>query len=237
MPVLPKNTAQEFLGLGFYSVADAARLLKMPAVNIRRWLAGYTYMRKGELFEVPPLWIPDLPKIDDTIELSFRDLIELRFVNDFTRAGVGLKTIRNCLDYARRVIDSDRPFLTSKFRTDGRTIFLESAAKSEDDDSVLLDLRRRQYAFKRMIEQSFQDLDIEADEVARWRPYRGKDTIIVDPERSFGKPIANAYGVPTAALADAVEAEGSPERVAALYEVSVEAVRDAVKFESELRLR
>lgn len=237
MSALPRNTAQEFLGLGFYSVADAARLLRMPALNIRRWLAGYSYKRNGELHEVPPLWVPDLPKVDDTIELSFRDLIELRFVNDFTRAGLGLKTIRNCLDYARQVIDSDRPFQTSRFRTDGRTIFLESIARSEEDDSVLLDLKKHQYAFKRVIERSFQDLDIEADEVARWRPFRGKDTIIVDPERSFGKPIANAYGVPTAALADAVDAEGAPDRVAALFEVSVEAVRDAVKFESELRAR
>lgn len=235
MLALPKHTAQEFLGLGFYSVADAARLLRMPKLNIRRWLAGYSYMRKGELHEVAPLWVPELPKVDNTIELSFRDLIELRFVHSFTQAGVGLLAIRNCLDYARQVIDSDRPFLTSRFRTDGRTIYLESVAKSEDDEGVLLDLRRHQYAIKRVIERSFHDLDIEADEVARWRPYKGKDTIILDPERSFGKPIASASGVPTAALADAVAAEGSADRVAAMYEVTVEAVRDAVKFESELR--
>lgn len=231
---LSRNSPQEFLGLGFYSVGDAARLLRMPTLNIRRWLAGYKFVREGELHEVPPLWVPDLPKGDGTIELSFRDLIELRFVHQFTQAGVGLKAIRNCLDYARTVVESDRPFLSSRFRTDGRTIFLESA-KANDEDAVLLDLKRHQYAIKRVIEQSFQDLDIEADEVARWRPYRGKDTIILDPERSFGQPIATDSGVPTAALAEAVEAEGSAERVAALYEVAVEVVRDAVRFESVLR--
>ena len=87
---LPRNSPQEFLGVGFYSVGDAARLLRMPALSIRRWLTGYRFMRKGELHEVPPLWVPDLPKVDNTIELSFRDLIELRFVHQFTRAGVGL---------------------------------------------------------------------------------------------------------------------------------------------------
>ncbi|MBK8085847.1 MAG: hypothetical protein IPK28_19595 [Devosia sp.] len=233
---LPRNSPQEFLGVGFYSVGDAARLLRMPALSIRRWLTGYRFMRKGELHEVPPLWVPDLPKVDNTIELSFRDLIELRFVHQFTRAGVGLKAIRNCLDYARTIVESDRPFLSSRFRTDGRTIFIESAAKASDDDAVLLDLKRHQYAIKRVIEQSFQDLDIEADEVARWRPYRGKDTIVLDPERSFGQPIATDSGVPTTALAEAVVAEGSAERVAALYEVTIEVVRDAVRFESELRV-
>lgn len=237
MPALPKNTPQEFLGLGFYSVADAARLLRMPALNIRRWLAGYTYKRDGLSYSVPPLWVPELPKVDNSIELSFRDLIELRFVKNFTHAGVGLKTIRNCLEYARQVVDNDRPFLTSQFRTDGRTIFLESMSKVNDDEAVLLDLREHQYAFKAMIESSFRDLDMEADEVTRWRPFHGKDSIVIDPARSFGKPIASEFGVPTAALADAVEAEGSIDRVAALYEVSPAAVRDAMRFEGELGQR
>jgi len=235
MSALPKGTPQEFLGLGFYSVADAARLLRMPRRNIRRWLAGYTYMHRGELHEVPPLWTPELPRVDDGLELSFRDLIELRFVHEFTQAGLGLLVIRNCLDYARSVIDSDRPFLSSRFQTDGRTLYLESVERSEKEEATLLDLKRKQYAFKRVLEQSFKDLDIEDSEVARWRPFRGKDSIVIDPERSFGKPIASKFGVPTQALAEAVAAEGSVERVAALYEVSLEAVKDAVKFESELR--
>lgn len=234
MPALLQNTPQEFLGLGCYSVADAARLLRMPALNIRRWLAGYSYARGGERHYVQPLWVPDLPRFQDRIELSFRDLIELRFVHAFTEAGLGLLAIRNCLEYAREVIESDRPFLTSRFRTDGRTIFLESTSKLEGDQAVL-DLKRRQYAFKQVLEKSFKDLDLEDSEVARWRPFKGKDSIVIDPERSFGKPIAAAFGVPTVALADAVAAEESVERVSAQYEVSVEVVRDAVRFESELR--
>ena len=77
-------------------------------------------------------------------------------------------------------------------------------------------------------------LDIEADAVARWRPYHGKPTIVIDPKRAFGKPIASASGVPTVALSDAVKAEGSPERVARLYEVPVTIVRDAIGFEEAL---
>jgi uncharacterized protein (DUF433 family) len=232
MVPLPSNTRQEFLGLGFYSVADAARLLRMPARNIRRWLSGYSFKQDGEYHEMPPLWTPDLPRVDDRLELSFRDLIELRFVHGFVVAGVGLLAIRNCLNYAREVVGSDRPFSTSRFRTDGRTIFLESAG---DDEEKLLDLKRHQFAFKRVVERSFKDLDIEHDEVARWRPYRGKATIVVDPERAFGQPIAAKVGVPTVALAESVEAEGSAERTAAVFELPVEVVRDAVKFEQELR--
>lgn len=228
------QSPQELLGLGFYAVADAARLLHMPAVNIRRWLGGYAYVRAGERREIAPLWQPDLPQWDDRIELTFRDLIELRFVHAFVGAGVGLKAIRNCLDYARQVVESDRPFSTSKFRTDGRTIFLESLQRMPEE-ARLLDLKRHQYVFRRVIEQSFKDLDIEDSEVTRWRPYKGRDSIVVDPARSFGQPIAAESGVPTQVLSESADAEGSPERAAALFEVPLEVVRDAIKFESELR--
>lgn len=85
-----------------------------------------------------------------------------------------------------------------------------------------------------MIERTFKDLDIEADEVLRWRPFHGKDSIVIDPERSFGQPIAAASGVPTEVLVDAVRAEASVARVAALYEVDRSIVADAVKYHEEL---
>jgi hypothetical protein len=31
------------LGTGSYTISDAARLLKISPLNIRRWLGGYTY--------------------------------------------------------------------------------------------------------------------------------------------------------------------------------------------------
>lgn len=220
------------LGVGFYTAQEAARLLHIPVRNVIRWLGGYTYRHKGELRESPPLWTPDLPD-DNSFELSFRDLIELRFIDAFTKAGVGLKVIRNCLAYARQEVESERPFSTQKFRTDGRRIFLDSIRAS--GDSELLDLSSRQYNFKPLIERTFKDLDIEDSTIARWRPFQGRKSIVIDPKRSFGQPIAARYGVPTVALADAVDAEGSVATVAKLFEVSESAVKDALHFEKSLR--
>jgi len=220
------------LGIGFYTTPEAARLLQIPALNINRWLGGYRYRREGETHDVPPLWTPQLSKPDGHIELGFRDLIELRFVKAFRQAGLGLKTIRHCLDYARNCVNDDRPFSTQRFQTDGKTIFLESARSNGETE--LLDLKKRQYAISRAIERSFKDLDIEDETVSRWRPFSGKASIVIDPERVFGQPIAAEYGVPTIALAQAVEAEGSINRVSHLYEVPRPVVRDAVAFEKSL---
>lgn len=221
-------------GIGSYTIRETARLLRTSPTTISRWMRGYSFKRKGKVHTSPPLWQTQWPAGDNgRIELGFRDLIELRFVKAFTDAGVGLLAIRNCLDYARDLVGDERPFSTCRFRTDGRTIFLQSE-KLANDEAELLDLKRSQYVFGRVIERTFKDLDIEADAVARWRPFNGKDSIIIDPERSFGQPIASRSGVPTIVLAQAVEAEGSQERVARLFEVPLSIVRDAVRFESTL---
>lgn len=220
------------IGIGFYSAGDAARLLNIPVRNIRRWLGGYDYVQYGNTFHVEPLWQTQLPRHDEHIELGFRDLIELRFVNEFLKAGLGLKTVRHCLGYARQCVDDDRPFSTRLFQTDGKTIFLESANSAGDEN--LLDLRKKQYTIKLVIERTFKDLDIDNDAVSRWRPYKGKPSIVIDPELVFGQPTTARYNVPTIALAQAVKAEGSEKEVSKLFEIPVSIVRDAVAFEESL---
>ncbi|TKT81489.1 hypothetical protein XW59_005865 [Aquamicrobium sp. LC103] len=199
---------------------------------MNRWLRGYTYRRSGEERRMPPLWSSQHAEVEDHLEIGFRDLIELRFVKAFIDAGVGLLAIRNCLEYARKCVEDERPFSTRRFETDGRTIFLESIEKA--GESKLIDLKKRQYVFKQVIERTFKDLDIEDDTVVSWRPFHGKRSIVIDPNRAFGQPIASDFGVPTVALAQAVQAEGSVEDVARLFDVSVNVVRDAVTFEDEL---
>lgn len=221
------------LGTGFYAVPEAARLLKTPARNINRWLGGYSYERDGKKNSLPPLWNPQIPRgEDDHIELGFRDLIELRFVAAFIDAGLGLQTIRSCLEFARECVKDERPFSTRRFQTDGRTIFLDSLRRS--GEAEVLDLKQKQYVFRQVIERSFKDLDIENDLVSRWRPFHGKKSIVIDPTRAFGQPIVSRYGVPTVALSDAVAAEVSIAVVSKLYDVPVSVIEDAVKFEKYL---
>lgn len=213
-------------------MTEAAKLVGTSPASVRRWLAGYSFRHGGEVLRSPPLWEPQLSFPEGRLEIGFRDLIELRFVVAFTAAGLGLKSIRNCLQYARELAANDRPFSTRRFRTDGKTIFLESMDRF--GDAEVLDLKRRQHVIKDVIERTFRDLDVDDDAVVRWRPLDGKATIVIDPARSFGKPIAAGFGVPTSVLADAVAAEGSTEHAARLYEVPLPVVRDALRFEERL---
>ena len=221
------------LGIGYYTVPEAARLLRVPARTLNRWLGGYVFKAKDSDTAMPPLWQPELPRHGNRVELGFRDLIELRFVHAFLEAGLGLSTVRACIAYARTCVQHDHPFSTRRFRTDGRTIFLDSLRDTGEGE--LLDLRERQFVFKVAVERTFKDLDVVGDRVGRWRPFQGKGSIVIDPTRAFGQPIATDYGVPTVTLAEAVEAEGSLERAAFLYDVPPRVVRDAVQFERSLQ--
>jgi DNA-binding transcriptional MerR regulator/uncharacterized protein (DUF433 family) len=220
------------LGTGFYTISEAARLLKISPLNIRRWLGGYTYRQGGRQVVMPPLWQPQLPAYDRHIELGFRDLVELRFIKAFLDSGLSLKTVRSCLEYARGCVNDPRPFSTRRFQTDGRTILLESLRRSGEDQ--VLDIKKRQYVIRQIIERTFKDLDISDDIVARWRPFGGKESIVIDPVRAFGQPIASRYGVPTVALAQAAKEERSLNRVSYLFDVPVPIIQDSVNFENSL---
>jgi uncharacterized protein (DUF433 family) len=235
----PDHTrVDDALGRGAYGAAEAMRLInfrrpqaampgKISRQTVMRWLGGQEQSQA--------LWTPDFRPIesDDAFDVSFRDLIELRFVKAFRDAGLSLQTIRECFGRAVDMVHDARPFSTRRFRTDGRTIFFEITDGVREGE--LVDLKRRQNVFHRIVEPSLHDLEFDADVVARWYPLgMARKSIVVDPGRSFGRPIVSNGGVPTETILRAVEAEGSRERVARLYEVPLGAVRDAVSFEQQL---
>jgi uncharacterized protein (DUF433 family) len=228
------------IGVGCYTAPEAARLLKTKPRNISRWLGGYSYKdRGGNIINVAPLWSPQLPRLVDRLEIGFRDLIKLRFVLAFMQHGVGLNVIRRCLENARKIIGPERPFSTHRFRTDGNSIFLESLREHQESaqrrgSSSVMNLKTNLLVFKQVVEPTFRDLDLADGFVIQWRPFNDKSSIVIDPARSFGKPLAAEYGVPTRALAHAAGAEKSTRRVASLFDVPLAVVNDAVAFERSL---
>lgn len=221
-----------YLGMGIYTLGEASRLSGVSPQRIRRWLLGYSYNREGQTRSQVPVFRGQIPPFDSKLELGFRDLLEIRIVNAFADAGLGLPTIRKALDRASRLIDNDHPFSTARFRTDGRDIFLEIG--QTDAEPILVDILKGQYAFRRIIEPSFKNLEFADGEAVRWWPLTRQRTVVVDPTIAFGQPIASRSGVPTFALASAVKAEGTIQRASAAYRVTIEEVRDAVEFERDL---
>ena len=228
---------QTAFGIGVYTAPEAAQMVGMSPQTLRRWLRGYYHAGRGEEFRhEKPLWHPQYaPDEDDGLLLGFRDLIEVRIVNALRAKRIGLPTIRICISRAREIIGQEHPFSTSQFKTDGKTIFLEITRGL--DEPQLIDLKRSQGVFNRVVAPSLADLDFGPGGAERWWLLHGKKTIVADPQRAFGQPIIAEAGITTARVAQAVEAEGSVAKVAQLYEIKPRLIRDALAYESQLNLK
>jgi uncharacterized protein (DUF433 family) len=222
------------LGLGVYGVSEAARLTGVSAGRIRRWVGGYTYKSGQAVHSSPPLWQRRIASADELV-LSFRDLLEVRFVDAFVRHGVSWKTIRIAAEHAAEIVQDTHPFSTKKFKTDGHSVFAEIL--HETGEEALLDLVRKQWEIRPIVEQFlFEGIEFANLGIApvRWWPLGLNRRVVIDPERSFGQPIVTPESVPTNVLARAVRAEGSLESVARWYQVDLKAVEDAVELEDRL---
>jgi uncharacterized protein (DUF433 family) len=226
--------ADEFLGAGIYSIPHAARLARVPARTVRRWILGYQYRYGEHLQSSAPVIKGHNIQDEDELVLTFRDLLEVMFVHSFRRHGVSWTTLRVASDKASELVGDDHPFSTLRFRTDGQSVFADIAEMT--GKKSLLDLVKNQYALRSvMLHGLLEKLDFEiaADRKLplRWWPAGKRKSVVVDPTRRFGEPIVAVEGVPTRVLALAAEGGESPERIARWYETSVKAVRHAIDFE------
>jgi len=232
-------------GLGLYPLADAARLVQLDARTARRWAEGYDYSHQGEVRRSPDVMGLALTLAGGVRDLTFAEMLTLRLVKGFRGAGLSLRTIKRVAQAATRQLGTPTPFVTQRFRTDGRKVFIElqHAEPANDEPGVpkrereLIEVLTGQRAFAEVVEPSlFQNVEWEADIAARWWPLGRSRAVVLDPATMFGAPRVAATRVPTAAIAAAVSAEGGGDSavlaVAEWHGLTADQVRDAVEFET-----
>lgn len=217
---------RNLLGVGLYTIAEAAAYTRIPAPQIRRWLFGYESGGK----HYSGLWQPQLEGKAEQA-LGFYDLLEIRFVHAFRRHGVSLQAVRRASAHARDLFDQPYPFTCKRFQTDGRSIF--ATVLEETGDESLLDLVKKQYTFKQVITPSlYRGIEYADEKAQRWFPLSRNRRVVLDPARNFGKPVLTKTGMTVEAIVSAWHGEEQDaRRVAALYEVPVAEVEAAIQFE------
>ncbi len=239
----------QWIGAGFYTIAETAYLTGISSDRIRRWMKGYSFSRHGEIRKSPPVVHGEHATDEDGhIAVSFRDLTEVRFVHAFLEAGVTWKNLRIAHAQAAELLHSDHPFATRKFFTDGHTVLIKTRERN------ILDIVGNQLGFARILEHYITGvIDFERDAPIRWWPMGRHQPVVIDALRSFGQPIISTEGVPTAVLYRAYLAEnrsnGSSNKnhldaqspnavavhhVASWFGVEKRSVRAAVEYELRL---
>lgn len=210
---------------------EAARLTRVSVGKIRRWLKGYNFRSGERIRHSDAVWQGELRSVENKLALSFRDLLELRFVDAFICAGVGWRTMRRAHAKAQRELQTTHPFCSNRIFTDGRSILLRQG--EQDSDQILIDLATDQAEFSRIVEPFRKELEFSGSDIIWW-PLGKERQIVVDPRRNFGQPTVARSGVPAETLARSVKANASQKIVAHWYEVQPDEVRDAVEFARSL---
>ncbi|MCH4091855.1 hypothetical protein [Acetobacter sp.] len=223
------QATQTLLGIGLYTPAEAGLLIGVRPGKLRRWLHGYQI---GER-RYQPLWHPQVDLGDDKVYLGFRDMLEARVASEFIEAGLSPQRVRRAIEIAQSIV-GERPLSTEWLKTDGRSVFLQIANEDPEIEPQCLDLFRNQYAFARIVRESLRDIEFTDKLPNLWWPQGQKAGVLIDPHRSFGKPIEHETSVPAEQLANAAIAEGSVEHAARVWDVPVRAVKRAVAFQKQL---
>jgi len=217
------NLIQAFLTANAVNVASCQRKLSISQ-------ECFCIAEHAEV--VTPVQVYDeIGVVDGENAISFLDLLEVRFINAFRKAGVSWKFIREAAFKAQEVFNTTHPFTTQRFRTDGKHIF---SSFSENNSKLTLDLNNANYAMEKVIEPFFKDIEFESDQAVRWYPYKNKK-IVIDPERAFGRPILKESGIATDILYAAFNTEKDEKLVAEWYDIDIASVKSAVDYEKGLR--
>lgn len=221
--------AQTLLGVGLYTLPEAARLLRIKTQTVRRWADGYIFTKEAGRQNASPVFSRDLRNRFDRTIITFDDLLELYMIKLFRGEGVSLQTIRAAAVNASKLFNSNHPFAIKQFETDGKNVFATL------DGIGVQELNRSQMVLDTYARPFFKKIEFDNLEPLRYWPNGKSGHIVLDRQRSFGKPIDAKSGIPTSVLAGMARAGETEKNIANWYEVSVEAVRESIAYEVTLK--
>ncbi len=231
MPVVAREaTATDLRDSPAYTLAEAARYLKLAPATLRSWVLGRDYPTADGGGHFRPLIRPASPQPP---LLSFWNLIEAHVLRSLrTDHGVSVQAMRQSLAYAERQLHIKRLLLRKELRTNAGQVFLDSYGQ-------LINLSASgQLAMRRLFEEHLKRVEWDEDMFPiRLYPFISADTltadrlIAIDPQISFGRPVLLRIGITTAAIADRIDAGEPVNDLAADYDLTPAEIVQAVLYE------
>jgi uncharacterized protein (DUF433 family) len=213
-----------------YTIAEAARYLRLPAATLRSWLLGRHYPTADGSVQFSPLIRPASRR---PVLLSFSNLIEAHVLRSLrTDHGVPVKALRSALAYAERGLGIDRLLLRPELRTDAGKVFLDRYGE-------LIELSASgQLAMRRLFVEHVKRVEWDSSRFpVRLYPFLSaaapseERAIVIDPRIAFGRPVVRRKGISTSAITERIDAGESVDDIAADYELGPLEVEQAILYE------
>lgn len=222
---------QDLRQLPAYAISEAAGYLQLPASTLRSWFLGqrnYDAHRTARFFK-PVIDIADQKKK----QLSFINLVEAFVLAGIRRDHeVPLPKVRKALDYVRRSFGTRRPLAEEQFETDGADLFVEKYGElvgvSQEGQLQMREMIRDR------LKRVCRDLKGLPEKIILFpaaEAGEGRADVVIDPKRSFGRPVLDGLGVRTTVVFERFMAGDNVELLARDYAVPAQAVQDAIRCE------
>jgi uncharacterized protein (DUF433 family) len=216
---LPHEPWRRRLFLPTYQVGEVARYADISPQTGAAW------------HKVGPRAAAPLSEKERRAALSYMQLIEVAVVAAARKAGVSLHRSRATRDYISKTLKSEFPFCEYRFKTDGKSLWLEYDQVEGDKGKgkLLRPDHHGQLAWGEIVGR-LKEFEYEDDKfVIRWRVAGSSSPIIIDPRISFGAPTVD--GTPTRVIAGRWNAGESVDDIAQDFGLQKTQVRKALEFE------
>ena len=203
-----------------YTIADAARHLRLNPATLRAWV-------KGAGRQAPVIALDG-----DGEYLSFFNLVEAHVLSSVRRQHhLSLQRIRAALEYVKLGLGIQRPLIDKRFSTDGVDLFVTHLG-------LLLNCSRRgQQAMKPVMALYLKQIEWDAEGLpARLYPMshsggeRAQSLIVVSPTLAFGRPVINGSGVPVEEIVSRHRAGDSVRELEDAFGLSRHAITEALRL-------
>lgn len=180
-----------------YTVAEAARIVDVPASTLATWAKGYVRKRprKARVVGAPVITYLQ-PERHLAPSIPFVGLAEALVLAAVRRSGVPMQRVRPALAELERTIGMEHALASKKLYTDGAELLFDYGEGSSDLDvsravRELVVVRSGQRVFSEVIEAYLRRIEYGTDGYASLIhvPTYERAAVVVDPTRAFGAPI------------------------------------------------
>jgi len=211
------------IGNGIFTIKEISQILQIPYHKVRTWITKYWDGELGNFYQQNYSW-----NIENSRAVGFHTLIEFYVMMQFAESGVKTKEVLKAHKELASMYNTNFPFATEEvlknIRTDRYKVYLQ-----KDNNTISLDGTKQLNLD--LISMFFQNLDFGKDNLAsRFWPLGKNHTVVCDPHHKFGQPTIVGTNIQSEAIFRMYKANEPISFIAAIYDVSEKAVKDAIRF-------